>query len=185
MAPARTTGRRRVVTVAVTLAVTSGLLLAWAFQPWRLVTDRVVDDALPVVTTPTAPTQPTTGQPTTDQPSGPVDLAAGELVTHEHDTSGTVRLLELPDGSRVLRVEGLVTTDGPDLRVWLSDAPVVQGRDGWFVFDDGEYLDLGPLKGNVGDANYPVPVKADLQSLTSVSIWCRRFSVSFGAAALT
>jgi hypothetical protein len=113
-----------------------------------------------------------------------VALASGTFISHEHGTTGSARLLELPDGSRVLRIEGLATTDGPDLRVWLSDAPVVEGREGWFLFDDGAYLDLGALKGNIGDANYPVPPEADLTTLTSVSIWCRRFTVSFGAAAL-
>lgn len=29
------------------------------------------------------------------------------------------------------------TSDGPDLHLWLTDAPVVEGRAGRFVFDDG------------------------------------------------
>jgi hypothetical protein len=32
---------------------------------------------------------------------------------------------------------------------------------------------------------YEIPHDADLAALRSVTIWCRRFSVSFGAAALT
>lgn len=181
--------------------------LAWTFQPWRLVSDRTVAEAAPVGaavapapppapsspeappaspdTPPSEPVDTPPSVPVDTPPSVPVEVASGELVTHEHGTSGSVRLLALPDGSRVLRIEGLETTDGPDLRVWLSDAPVVEGREGWFLFDDGAHLDLGPLKGNRGDANYPVPAEADLQTLTSVSIWCRRFSVSFGAATLT
>jgi hypothetical protein len=111
-------------------------------------------------------------------------LASGPLVAHEHATSGEALLLALPDGSRVLRLQDLATSNGPRLRVWLTDAPVRPGRDGWYVFDDGRHLDLGPLKGNVGSANYPVPAGADLAGLTSVSIWCERFSVSFGAATL-
>ena len=64
-------------------------------------------------------------------------LASGEFISHEHGTAGTVRILELPDGSRVLRIEDLDTDNGPDLKVWLTDAPVIDGPDGWFVFDDG------------------------------------------------
>jgi hypothetical protein len=45
-------------------------------------------------------------------------------------------------------------------------------------------LDLGPLKGNKGNQNYPIPADADITDLTSVTIWCDRFSVSFGAAQL-
>jgi prolyl-tRNA editing enzyme YbaK/EbsC (Cys-tRNA(Pro) deacylase) len=55
---------------------------------------------------------------------------------------------------------------------------VLEGRDGWGVFDDGAFLDLGPLEGNQGDANYEIPAGADLGTLQSVSIWCARFRVS-------
>jgi hypothetical protein len=33
--------------------------------------------------------------------------------------------------------------------------------------------------------NYPLPADLDLARYRSVSIWCARFHVSFGAAALT
>jgi hypothetical protein len=84
----------------------------------------------------------------------------------------------------VLRLEDLDTSDGPSLRVWLADAPVIAGPGGWHVFDDGAVVDLGELKGNVGSSNYPVPPGADLGGLTSVSIWCERFGVSFAATEL-
>jgi hypothetical protein len=58
------------------------------------------------------------------------------------------------------------------------------GRDGWHVFDDGAYVSLGTLKGNLGNQVYPIPARADLSKLTSISIWCDRFDVSFGAAEL-
>ena len=96
-----------------------------------------------------------------------------------------MRLLTLADGSTVLRIEGLDTSNGPDLHVWLSDQPVVDGPSGWTVFDDGAYVDLGALKGNKGSQNYAVPAGTDLSVFTSVSIWCARFRVSFGAATLT
>jgi hypothetical protein len=133
----------------------------------------------PMTDEPSAPAA-TTSAP----PAGPVELARGELISHEHATTGTARVLQLEDGSRVLRLEGLDTSNGPDLRVWLTDAPVIEGRDGWFVFDDGASVDLGELKGNQGDANYEIPADVDLDALTSVSIWCARFAVSFGAAEL-
>ena len=109
----------------------------------------------------------------------------GQLISHEHASSGTVRILELADGSRILRLEGLDTSDGPDLKVWLSDAPVLEGVAGWHVFDDGAYVDLGALKANKGDQNYEIPAATVLGDYTSVSIWCARFAVSFAAAELT
>mgnify|MGYP005991633207 CR=1 FL=1 len=110
--------------------------------------------------------------------------AEGTFISHEHPTAGTARIITLEDGSRVLRLVGLDTDNGPDLKVWLAAAPVIEGRDGWFVFDDDEYLSLGALKGNKGNQNYPIPDDADISDLTSVTIWCERFSVSFGAAEL-
>ncbi|MCI0690182.1 MAG: DM13 domain-containing protein, partial [Sporichthyaceae bacterium] len=76
------------------------------------------------------------------------------------------------------------TSNGPDLQVWLTDQPVIPGNAGWFVFDDGRYVQLGPLKANRGNQVYDIPAGTDLTGLTSVSIWCKRFAVSFGAAPL-
>ncbi len=171
----------------VALVAAIGLVL---FQPWKLIVDETVDEALPVASAtaapdpsagPTAPPSPGTG-PT--QQSDPVVLSSGSFISHEHTTTGAVQILQLPDGSRVLRIEDLDTSNGPDLKVWLTDAPVIEGTAGWGVFDDGAWVDLGRLKGNQGSQNYEIPAEVDLGAFSSVSIWCDRFNVSFGAAAL-
>lgn len=160
--------RRPVVLIPVAIVAVAVLAVALlAFQPWRLFTNVTVDEALPEATVTSTV------------------LATGRFISHEHATEGTVRILELEDGSRVLRIENLDTDNGPDLKVWLSDAPVTEGPRGWFAFDDGQYVDLGSLKGNMGSQNYVIPADVDLADLTSVAIWCDRFSVSFGAAELT
>ncbi|WP_449063449.1 DM13 domain-containing protein [Planomonospora algeriensis] len=185
---------RHPIAWAVLALGAAGLAVAlYLFQPWRLFTTVEVNEPPPVAAA--APASPAPGAgtvapaapdaPSATPASAPKTLATGTFVSHEHDTSGTAELLELADGSRVLRIEDLDTSDGPDLRVWLSDQPVKEGRAGWFNLDDGEHLELGELKGNKGDANYAVPAGADLDDLRTVTIWCRRFSVSFGAAALT
>lgn len=192
--PRRRWWRRPAVVLPVAAALVAVTAVALVvFQPWKLFVDDVVDEALPgpVASAPASvapssepgsPSEPAAPSPTAV--AGPVEIASGSFVTHEHATTGSVRLLTLADGTQVLRIEGLDTSNGPDLRVWLSDQPVLDGRDGWFVFDDGAYVELGRLKGNVGNQNYVVPPGTDLESLTSVSIWCARFSVSFGAAEL-
>lgn len=159
---------------------------AYLFQPWKLWVDEVVAEPLPVVDTGAgrgvdAVAGRRDGQ---EEPVPLRELARGGFLSHEHATTGTARVLRLPDGSLVLRVEDLETSNGPALKVWLADAPVRPGRDGWFVFDDGEHVDLGDLKGNIGTQNYAIPPDADLDRLRSVSIWCDRFNVSFGAATL-
>ncbi|MFH9135261.1 DM13 domain-containing protein [Streptomyces sp. NPDC017524] len=170
--------------IAVTVAVSGGLY--W-FQPWKLWQDETVREELAVPTAPpvTAPPSPGASRSTAPPaPPGPETLATGELISHEHRTRGTVKVVRLPDGSRTLRLEGLDTSNGPDLHVWITDAPVKEGRAGWSVFDDGAHESLGKLKGNKGDQNYALPGGIDLDEFTSVSIWCARFSVSFGAAEL-
>jgi len=119
-----------------------------------------------------------------ETPKRTVTAAEGTFISHEHPTAGMARIITPEDGSRVLRLVGLDTDNGPDLKVWLAPAPVIEGRDGWFVFDDDEYLSLGALKGNKGNQNYPIPGAADIPDLTSVTIWCERFSDSFGTAEL-
>ena len=41
------------------------------------------------------------------------------------------------------------------------------------------------MKASPGNQNYAVPAGVDLGELRSVTIWCKRFRVSFGAAALS
>jgi hypothetical protein len=173
------------VAVAV-LAVGGALGLYW-FQPWKIVTDKEVNESLAVVPTVAAsPTASSTASPRASPlTSGPVVVRQGEFITHEHETTGTARVVRHPDGSHRLELVDLDTSNGPDLRVWLSDQPVREGVRGWRVFDDGDWVELGKLKGNKGDQAYAIPAGTDLDRLGSVSIWCKRFSVSFGAATLT
>jgi hypothetical protein len=114
-----------------------------------------------------------------------VILAHGTFISHEHTTTGSVRIVRYPDGSRILRLDDLNTSNGPALRVWLTDAPVRSGTSGWRVFDSANRVDLGELKGNIGSQNYTLPPDVELSRYRSVTIWCARFHVSFGAAELT
>ncbi|MFJ3935134.1 DM13 domain-containing protein [Streptomyces parvus] len=180
---------RPVVAGALVVAVVMvGVGLYW-FQPWKLWQDETVREALPEATA-AEPADDSAGEGATvketpvPEPAAPVTVASGDLISHEHATSGTVKLLRLADGSHIVRLEDLDTSNGPDLRVWLTDAPVKEGRAGWFVFDDGRHESLGKLKGNKGSHNYRLPAGLDPADFTSISIWCDRFDVSFGAAEL-
>lgn len=176
-----------IAALAVIVVAAVGL---WAFQPWRLFTSTEVDEDLPTA----SQQSDTEGDDTADEREEedapepepdpepdpePVVLAEGEFVTQEHETSGAVSVLELEDGSRHVRIEDLASSDGPDLYIWLTDQEA--GGD-WFKYRDGRYVDLGALKGTHGDANYEIPADADIEGMTSVVIWCDRFSVAFGSA---
>ncbi len=169
------------------LAVVLVAVAAYFFQPWKLFVDTEVQEAIPTVY-PTPSENSTASPRETETPQEtvqfPLVLAQGVLVSHEHQTSGEVKILQLDDGSRVLRLENLDTSDGPRVAVWLTDAPVIEGQEGWRVFDDGKYISLGAMKGNQGNQNYEIPTDLDLSDASSISLWCVTFSVSFGAAEL-
>ena len=169
---------------AVGVAAVVGAAGLYWFEPWRLFTNSTVNEALPSVAPTVDQPSPTASDAPSPAPPQNVLLATGTFITHEHGTTGSTRLVQLADGRVQLTLEDLATSDGPDLHVWLTDQPVIEGQAGWRVFDDGRYVELGPLKANNGNQVYDVPPGTDLTGLTSVSIWCKRFAVSFGAATL-
>jgi hypothetical protein len=176
-----------------TTAAISGLLIVCAvlvgaalFQPWRLFTSSSINEALPVGSSP-ASTMPTVEPPAsvtqgpTPTASGPLMVRTGTFQSQEHETSGTAQLLVLPDGSHLLRLENLASSDGPDVKVWLS---TLEAGGDWFKYRSGRYVDLGAIKATHGNHNYVIPPGTDIAGLTSVVLWCDRFSVAFGSAAL-
>ena len=168
---------RWLAVVVAGVAIAVGL---WAFQPWRLFTSSTVEEAVPTSTgTSTPSAAPETPSATRTPKPQDLELARGKFEDAEHGTSGTARILALADGRRFVRLEGLATSDGPDLHVWLSDQP--SGGD-WGSYDDGDYVKLGDLKATHGDQNYEIPADADLDGLRSVVVWCDRFNVAFGTA---
>jgi hypothetical protein len=156
---------------AVVLAVLTAVTLFW-FQLQKLLYDHPVHEPLPSAAAPSqAP----------GSAAAPVELASGPFVSGEHETRGTARVLRLADGSVVVRFEGFATSNGPLLVVRLSTNPA----DGPDAASTDGHVDLGPLRGNVGDQNYVVPAGVDTTAYTSVVVWCARFHVAFGAADLT
>lgn len=163
------TKRSAVVIVAVgVLAV--GLVL---FEPWTLFTDSTVNEAVPTAAAP---------DETSTDAAEVTELASGTFVSQEHETSGTATVIELPDGSRTLRLEDFSTSNGPDLHVWMSEK---EAGGNWFKYGGGRKAQLGELKANQGSHNYAIPADAELDGLRSVVIWCKRFHVAFGSAPLT
>ena len=172
---------------ALLIAVLGGLALYW-FAPWNLFVDRRVDEALPsafaevpATGSPVSDSGDPLGPPAEQGSGGPATLAQGNFTSLEHTTTGTAVVLELEDGRRYLRLEDLETSNGPDLRVILTDQPL---SDDWHVWDDGEVVDLGALKGNLGSSNYEIPLSLDLGDFQTAVIWCRRFGVGFAVAPL-
>jgi hypothetical protein len=149
-----------VIPVAVLVAIA-----AWyAFRPERLVVNRQVHEAMPA-----------------SQSSGAELLESGRFYSILHPTEGTASIYQLGDGARILRLTNFTTSNGPDVHVYMVASD--DAKDVATVQQAG-FIDLGVIKGNIGDQNYTLVSDVDLAKYRAVSIWCKRFSVNFGAAAL-
>ncbi len=120
-----------------------------------------------------------TGDEVVDEPmslDGVTTVVAGSFISRSHPTTGTAEVIT--DGTRrFLRFEGFETDNGPDLNVYLATGD----PDG----PPGDFVDLGDLKGNVGNQNYELSADIDIERCSTVFIWCVRFGVAFGAAPLS
>jgi hypothetical protein len=149
--------------VFAVLAVAALPVAASWLQPWKLFIRTIIDEPLPA--------------------SGRT-VYLGHFRSDVHKTSGSARIVILSDGRRILRIENLHTTLGPQLRVWLSDRRATDGGNRFRRVGRYPHLDVGPVRANRGNANYAIPYDADTGELGSVVLWCKRFGVSFGAAQL-
>jgi hypothetical protein len=186
-------------------AVAVVLLVAFAvFRPDKLVVDQRVDEQLDDdvaaaidqldesnVTDPGAGAAPDGAAPddaapddagpdgaaaTSTVPEVPVVTAVGGFGSHnDYTVTGTAAVVTQVDGSRQLVLQELMSDNGPDLQLYLS--PVTGGQ-----VDGG--VKLGPLKGNLGTQAYDLPPEVDLGQVSTVVIWCERFSRAFGSATL-
>uniref|UniRef100_A0AAU7N4A0 DM13 domain-containing protein n=1 Tax=Nitrosopumivirus cobalaminus TaxID=3158414 RepID=A0AAU7N4A0_9VIRU len=87
-----------------------------------------------------------------------------------HNAVGNVKVI---NNESTLRLLQFSTTNGPDLRVYLST-------------DDraSEFVNLGNLKANNGNQSYSIPEGTDLDKYDTVLIWCELADVAFGTAKL-
>ncbi len=147
-------------------AVVIGLFVAWyAFRPERLVVNQRVQEEFPMA-----------------KGGLPVQtLASGTFHSVLHPTNGTATVYRIGDGSRVLRFTNFKTSNGPDVHVYM--VATNDANDNASVERAG-FIDLGTIKGNLGDQNYVLGPDVDLSKYRSVSVWCKRFSVNFGTAPL-
>ncbi len=107
---------------------------------------------------------------------GQTSLFLGEFVGVNdgiHNAEGMAKVIQLDDASMILRLENFKATNGPDLYVYLATDNSAS-----------DFVNLGRLKGNIGNQNYDIPEGADFSKYHTVLIWCQAFSVLFGSAEL-
>ncbi len=173
--------RKRLIWAGVPIAAALAVFVLVFFQPQKLVLDDRVDEPAPAADKPAATITPSETASIPAEPDPPKESARAAFRSLEHTTTGRAIVTEFPDGRRVLRFEEFVTTNGPDLRVYLSAG----SSDAGFGKEYGEdFVELGRLKGNLGNQNYEIPAGTDLSKYRNAVVWCARFSVGFGVATL-
>ncbi|MEM8535361.1 MAG: DM13 domain-containing protein [Chloroflexota bacterium] len=100
-------------------------------------------------------------------------------VSDSYDATGNATIYQLPEGNHILRLENFEVTNGPALRVLLATSPNPATSE-----ELGDYVDLGALKGNIGNQNYDIPADIDISQYQSVVIYCEPFHVVFSYASL-
>ena len=196
--------------IAVVIVVPVAVVAWWLLSP--LLTDTVVEEELPFASRAVVPAgmtrveveQVMAGMAKVDQPmneempaaltvagSGGTGSTQGSATVLKegsfrdadsfHKGGGRATIYRGPDGSHLLRLEDFNVTNGPDLHIILTPEPDPQSREG--VHAAG-YVDLGSLKGNVGNQNYALPDDVSINALGSVVIYCAPFHVIFSVAPL-
>jgi hypothetical protein len=154
------TGRKLTTGLAAAVVLTG----AWAtFRPELLFVNSTVNESFPALT----------GQ------SAPSLLSQGSFTSLGHHTEGTASIYKQGSGY-TLRLANFSTSNGPDVRVYLTPGA---GTDNAAI-KNGKFLDLGVIKGNIGDQNYMLPADFNPADYRGVSIWCKRFGVNFAGASL-
>ena len=152
-------------TILIAGAILIGAIGWYFFRPERLIINVTVNEPFPV----------TVGA------ASPQVVGSGRFHGVAHQGAGTATIYQLADGKRMLRLTEFVTSNGPEVQVYLVAAP--DASDNETVTKAG-FVRIGPLKGNVGDQNYDLPADLDLTKYQAVTIWCRRFRVNFATAPL-
>jgi len=156
---------------ALALAALAGGAAFW----WYSVRDVVVDEEIVVARAQAEPMPERAQQAAPREPSGPVALGRGLFHGEDgHDGTGVATLVETADGARLLTFSRFDVSPGPDVDVYLTpDTGSIEDR-----------VELGDLKGNVGDQQYEVPASVDLSRYDSVVLYCVSFTVRIATAML-
>ena len=109
------------------------------------------------------------------EPTGPVELASGDFTGADgHAGSGDATVVREPEGGRTLTFTDFEVDPGPGVEVWLTRSES--------SLDDR--VELGGLKGNVGDQQYELPADANLAEYDTVVLYCTPFTVRIAVAPL-
>lgn len=164
--------------VVIVVVVVAALVIALAVVQSTSASDPAVDVAATSEPSP-SPTPDDTDDAA--EPVGDTVVAKGKFENEDYDVEGAATVVETPDGGGVLQLgKDFSSESGPALVVYL----LPEGVDVTKVKDGSA---LGALQSFTGAQNYTLPrsFNASDAAGATVVIWCQKFSVPFGSAALT
>lgn len=91
-------------------------------------------------------------------------LANANLVDGTHPTRGTAKLLQTENGVKLV-FENFFTTNGPDLRVYLTKTNQ----------RTSDFIEIGPLKALSGNFSYDISSSINTAEYSHVQVYCVRF----------
>ena len=104
-----------------------------------------------------------------------VELARGTFAGADgHAGTGRATVVAQPDGRRLLTFTRFDVDPDVDVDVYLTASPD--------SVDDR--IELGDLKGNIGDQQYEIPARANLGRYPNGILWCKPFTVRIAVATL-
>ncbi len=87
-----------------------------------------------------------------------------------YNVSGVAQIYD-DNGKKVLLLNNFSSSNGPDLRVYLSTTTGATS-----------FVNLGELKSTRGKQTYSIPDGTDIDQFKFALIWCQQFSALFGKA---
>lgn len=115
-------------------------------------------------------------------PAGAILVREGQFTTIDAIRGATGRLMiyQLPDQTRVMRIEDFTASRAPDVHLVFTRNPDPTDERGVGV----DYIDLGELKGNVGNQTYPVPQGVDFNVYPILALYSVKYDVVISTATL-
>ncbi|NJL58005.1 hypothetical protein HC928_24955 [bacterium] len=91
---------------------------------------------------------------------------------------GSFTIYEYPDERKLLWLEGFGVTNGPNLRIGLATVQYPASYDQI----EQNVLDLGPLRGAIGNQQYAIPIEEDLGLYRAVVVYDPIHRLIYGVA---
>lgn len=123
------------------------------------------------------------------QPAGAAGTGlVGTGLFEQGDSTYTIAgnvFLSRTEGKLHLTFTDFEVSNGPDLFVYAVKTNSTDNRTVKDTVANGGFVNLGALKGNLGNQSYLLEDEINADEYSVIAIWCRRFSRNFGSAALS